>query len=137
MASRGYFQVSDGFTTSTGVIGRVVSTGVAEVLQDVTADPAFVAATAGLRAEVVRAGAGLRRGRRRGQPRVARGAAAAAVADAEQAAVVLGRRLEALGGLPPPSLAERLAHVAVDLAGQVTVAEVRRRALAGRRSCRA
>lgn len=52
MASRGYFQVSDGFTTSTGVIGRVVSTGVAEVVQDVTADPAFVAASAGLRAEV-------------------------------------------------------------------------------------
>ena len=33
-ASRGYFQVCDGFSTSTGVIGRVVSSGVGEVLQN-------------------------------------------------------------------------------------------------------
>ena len=131
MASRGYFQVSDGFTTSTGVIGRVISTGVAEVVQDVTADPAFVAATAGLRAEAcipVRVfgevvGAVNLESREQLPPQ--------AVADAERAAVALGRRLEALGGLPPPSLAERLAHVAVDLAGQVGVAGVRRRSLLG------
>ena len=131
MASRGYFQVSDGFATSTGVIGRVVSTGVTVVVQDVTADPAFVAATAGLRAEVcvpVRVfgevvGAVNLESREDLPP--------AAVADVEQAAAVLGRRLEALGGLPAPSLAERLAHVAVDLAGQVSVVEVRRQTLLG------
>ena len=131
MASRGYFQVSDGFTTSTGVIGRVVSTGVPEIVQDVTADPAFVAATAGLRAEAcipVRVfgevvGAVNLEAREALPPE--------AVADVERAAAVLGRRLEALGGLPPPSLAERLAHIAVDLAGQVDVDAVRRRALRG------
>jgi diguanylate cyclase (GGDEF)-like protein len=131
MASRGYFQVSDGFDTSTGVIGRVVSTGAAVVVQDVTADPAFVAATAGLRAEVcvpVRVfgevvGAVNLESRDALPP--------GAVTDVEQAAVVLGRRLEALGGLPAPSLAERLAHVAVELAGQVSAVEVRRRALLG------
>ena len=131
MASRGYFQVSDGFTTSTGVIGRTVSGGVTVVVQDVTADPAFVAAAAGLRAEVcvpVRVfgevvGAVNLESRER--------LPAAAVADAEHAAAVLGRRVEALGGLPTPSLAERLARTAVELAGQVRVAEVRRRALLG------
>ncbi len=131
MASRGYFQVSDGFTTSTGVIGRVVSTGVAEVVQDVTTDPAFVAAAAGLRAEVCvpvrvfgQVVGAVNLESREVLPDVA-------VADVEQAAAVLGRRLELLGGLPAPSLAERLAHIAVDLAGQVCVAQVRRRALLG------
>jgi diguanylate cyclase (GGDEF)-like protein len=131
MASRGYFQVSDGFTTSTGVIGRVITTGLTEVLQDVHADPSFVAAAGGLRAEVcvpVRVhgrvvGAVNLESRDLLPP--------AAVADAERAAAVLGRRLEELGGLPPPSMAERLAHIAVDLAGQTTVAQVRGRALAG------
>jgi putative methionine-R-sulfoxide reductase with GAF domain len=51
-ASRGYFQVSDGFTTSTGVIGRVISSNQAEVVADVRQDPAFIAAIPGLRSEV-------------------------------------------------------------------------------------
>ena len=131
MASRGYFQVSDGFTTSTGVIGRVVSSGVAEVLDDVTADPAFVAATSGLLAEAcvpVRVfgevvGA-VNLEAREALPEQA-------VADLERAADVLGARLEVLGGLPAPSLAERLAHIAVDLAGQVDGEDVRRTALLG------
>jgi diguanylate cyclase (GGDEF)-like protein len=131
MASRGYFQVSDGFTTSTGVIGRVVSSGVAEVVQDVGADPAFVAAASGLRAEacipvrVFGAVVGAVNLESRDE------LSADAVADVEQAAAVLGRRLEQLGGLPAPSLAERLAHIAVDLAGEVRPAEVGRRALRG------
>ena len=131
MASRGYFQVSDGFTTSTGVIGRVVSSGVAEVLQDVRTDPSFVAATSGLRAEacipvrVFGEVVGAVNLESRDE------LSADAVADVERAATVLGRRLEQLGGLPAPSLAERLAHIAVDLAGEVRPGEVRRRALLG------
>jgi diguanylate cyclase (GGDEF)-like protein len=133
MASRGYFQVSDGFTTSTGVIGRVVRTGATQVLQDVTVDGAFVAAAPGLRAEVcvpVRVsgevvGAVNLESRERLPP--------AAVADVERAAACLGRRLEALGGLPPSSLAQQLAGIAVGLAGQVTVADVRRHAVEGAR----
>ena len=131
MASRGYFQVSDGFTTSTGVIGRVVSTGESVVLQDTAADPEFVAAVPGLRAEVCvpvtvfgEVVGAVNLETRDTLP-------AAAVADAERAALALGRRLEALGGLPPSSLAERLARIAVELASQVEVAEVRRRALEG------
>jgi diguanylate cyclase (GGDEF)-like protein len=131
MASRGYFQVSDGCTTSTGVIGRVVSSGVAEVLQDVTGDAAFVAAAGGLEAEVCvpvrvfgQVVGAVNLEARQALPD-------AAVADAGRAAQALGHRLEALGGLPPPSLAERLAHIAVELAGQTSVADVRRRALHG------
>ena len=131
MASRGYFQVSDGFTTSTGVIGRVVSTGEAVVLQDTAAEPEFVAAVPGLRAEVCvpvtvfgEVVGAVNLETRDTLP-------AAAVDDVHRAAVALGRRLEALGGLPPSSLAERLARIAVGLAGQVEVAQVRRRALEG------
>ena len=133
MASRGYFQVSDGFTTSTGVIGRVVSSGESVVLQDIAADPEFVAAVPGLRAEVCvpvtvfgQVVGAVNLESRDTLP-------AAALDDVERAAVALGRRLEALGGLPPSSLAERLARIAVELAGQVEVAEVRRRALEGAR----
>lgn len=58
-AARGYFQVVDGFTPATGVIGRVVSTGRPVVVQDVHVDPDFVAAMPGLTSEAcypVRAG---------------------------------------------------------------------------------
>ena len=132
-ASRGYFQVSDGFTTSTGVIGRVVSSGVGEVLQDISTDPAFVAAVPGLTAEAclpVRVfgrvvGAVNLESRTALEP--------AALADLERAAVVLGRRLEALGGLPQPSIAERVARIAVDLAGATGSQRVRECAVEGAR----
>ena len=130
-ASRGYFQVSDGFTTSTGVIGRVVSSGVAEVLEHADADPAFIAAVPGLTAEAC-------------IPVLAFGQVvgavnlefrgpipAGAVADLERAAAVLGARLEALGGLPQPTLAERVARIAVELAAESGLEAVRQRAVEG------
>ena len=130
-ASRGYFQVSDGFLPTVGVIGRVVARGVAEVVQDAAADPAFVPAVPGLRAEVcvpVRVGGQVvgavnleSRDRLTDE----------AVADTERAAEVLSRRLEELGGLPQPSLAERLARVAVDLAAQTGPDDVRDCAVRG------
>lgn len=132
-ASRGYFQVSDGFTPSTGVIGRVVSTGRAEVIHDVTADPAFIAAIPGLRAEVC-------------VPVEVDGVVVGAVnlestsvlteaviADAHAAAAFLGRRIGELGGLPQPSLAERLARIAVGISGQTDSGEVLSRAVTGAR----
>ena len=50
-----------------------------------------------------------------------------AVADLERAAGVLGARLEALGGLPSPSLAERVARLAVELAQETGLTRLRRR----------
>jgi diguanylate cyclase (GGDEF)-like protein len=132
-ASRGYFQVSDGFTPSTGVIGRVISSGVAEVIADVTAEPAFIAAIPGLRAEVCV------------PVRVAGEVVGAvnlestswlddaALADAHAAAAFLGRRLGELGGLPETSLAERLARVAIGMASQTEAVQVQARAVAGAR----
>jgi diguanylate cyclase (GGDEF)-like protein len=117
-ASRGYFQVSDGFTPSTGVIGRVVSSGTTEVIEDVTADPSFIAAIPGLRSEAC---IPLRvHGQVVGAVNLESRTTldAAAVADIEAGALVLGERLTELGGLPEVALAERLARISVQLATQ-------------------
>jgi diguanylate cyclase (GGDEF)-like protein len=132
-ASRGYFQVSDGFTPATGVIGRVVSTGRPQIIPDVTLEPAFIAAIPGLRAEVcvpvsidgTVVGAVNLESRAELDD--------AALRDALDAADALGRRLEALGGLPQASLAERLAQVAGGLASQADAAAVCARAVEGAR----
>ncbi len=128
-ASRGYFQVFDGFTPATGVIGRVVSSGRAEVIEDVTTDPSFIAAIPGLRSEAC-------------IPIKVRGVVVGAVnlesrstldvtavTLLEAAAAALGRRLEELGGLPEPSLAERLARIAVELSSQTGAVAVQRLAV--------
>lgn len=130
-ASRGYFHISDGLTTSTGVIGRVVSSGIGEIIQDVTGDPSFVAAVPGLRAEVclpVRV-FGVVVGVVNLESRELLGSKVAA--DVERAAMFLGRRLEVLGGLPVASPAQRLARIAVDMASQTGLRQVRRRAVRG------
>ena len=115
------------------MIGRVLSSGEGVVLQDVTADPAFVAAVPGLQSEVcmpVRVfGHVVGAVNLESRGRLSR----EALDDAERAAIFLGLRLEALGGLPEPSLAERLAHIGVELASQSGVADVRRSALASAR----
>jgi diguanylate cyclase (GGDEF)-like protein len=130
-ASRGYFQVSDGFTDATGVIGRVIATGEAVVLHDVRDDPSFIAAIPGLRAEVC-------------VPVLAHGVIVGAVnlesrtslddrsiADIRQAAAFLGDRLQELGGLPATSVAERLSRIAVTLASQTDAAQVQIHATEG------
>jgi diguanylate cyclase (GGDEF)-like protein len=130
-ASRGYFQVSDGFTPTTGVIGRVISSGQAELITDVTADPSFIAAIPGLRAEVcvpvlldgVVVGAVNLESNDHLTP--------AAVDDAHSAALHLAGRLQELGGLPRSSLAERLARVAVAISSQSDEDQVLERALHG------
>jgi diguanylate cyclase (GGDEF)-like protein len=130
-ASRGYFQVSDGFTDATGVIGRAIATGQAVVLHDVADDPSFIAAIPGLRAEVC-------------VPVFVHGTVVGAVnlesrgtldegalADCRQAAAVLSDRLEELGGLPATSLAERLSRIAVTLASQTEASQVQVHATEG------
>ena len=130
-ASRGYFQVSDGVSPGTGVIGRTVATRSTIVIEDVTLDPTFIAAIPGLRAEACVpvwvhgevVGAVNLESRTVLDP--------AAVLDAHDAATMLGARLEQLGGLSPASLAERLARIAVSLACLTDAAKVHEHAVLG------
>ena len=130
-ASRGYFQVSDGFYPTSGVIGRVITSGRAEVIHDVTADPAFFAAIPGLQAEVcvpvevdgtVIGAVNLESTEQ---------LTGAAVADAFAAAAFLAAKVRDLGGLPQPSLAERLARIAVGISSQTAAVDVLQRAVEG------
>lgn len=127
--ARGYFQVVDGFSPGTGVVGGVVASGRAELLPDVRARPDFIAAVPGLVAEVC-------------VPVHCRDEVVGAVnvesttalpVDAprvlEAAARLLGLRLEELGGLPQPSPSQRLAQIAVELTAAVSAGELEQRAV--------
>lgn len=123
-AARGYFQVVDGFAAGTGVVGRVIETGTAAHLTDVTSDPAFIAAVPGLRSEIA--------------VPVVVGQAVVGVVNVESrqvltaddlgtvedAAAELGACLQALGGLPRPSLAQRLAHLSLAMTTALTPADI-------------
>ena len=130
-SSRGYFQVFDGFPLSTGIIGRVVSSGQPVLLEDVSQVRDFLAALPGLRPEVCVplrvhgevVGAVNRESR---SP-----LDAAAVEGLSEAADFLGWCLEGLGGLPGASLAERAARHAVALARQTNAQRVREHAVDG------
>ncbi|MCW2680778.1 MAG: hypothetical protein JWM62_2179 [Frankiales bacterium] len=130
-AARGYFQVVDGFTPETGVIGRVVMTGTPVVIHDVRQDPSFIAAIPGLLAEAA-------------VPVRVHGTTVGAVNVesgtflpqdiAERltvAAEVLGSTIERLGGMPPVPLAQRLARIAVGLTSLTDGDEIRVRAVEG------
>lgn len=123
-AARGYFQVVDGFAPGTGVIGRVIATGKTEIITDVTEDDEFIAAIPGVRAEAC-------------APVRVYGEVIGAIsieshtslpADVGQlitdAADQLGRSIETAGGLPPASLAQRLARIAVTLTALTDIAEI-------------
>ncbi len=128
-AARGYFQVVDGFQPGTGVIGRVIATGNSEIITDVRTDEEFIAAVPGLRTEAC-------------APVRVHGQVVGAVniearttlpPDVEEimttAAAQLGRSIERVGGLPPASLAERLARIAVGLSALTDVAEIEARSV--------
>ena len=130
-AARGYFQVVDGFTPSTGVIGRVVTSGIPVVVHDVQAEPDFIAAIPGLTAEAC-------------YPVRSSGKVVGAIslesttqlpADVEDqlavAAQHLGAAIDRLGGLPPVPLAQRLARIAVGLTSLTDGSEIRLRAVEG------
>ena len=130
-AARGYFQVVDGFTPGTGVIGRVVRTGEPVVIHDVRQDPTFIAAIPGLRAEAsvpVRV-----HGQTVGAVNVeSMSFLTEDVADRlTVAAGVLGATIERLGGMPPVPLAQRLARIAVGLTALTDADEIRARAVEG------
>lgn len=129
-AARGYFQVVDGFRAGTGVIGKVVASGISDFVADVSLRPDFIAATPGLTAEgcspifshekVIGA---LSVESRSTLPEDT-------VCRLEAAADFLGRKMESLGGRPSPSLWQRLAQVAVELTSAGTAADIERRAVA-------
>lgn len=128
-AARGYFQVVDGFLPGTGVIGRVVASGRPLLIEDVRSDPEFIAAIPGLRAEAC-------------WPVSVHGEVIGAVnlesmarlpPDTrqllEEAAGLLGRTIEAAGGLPAVPLAQRLARIVVELTSLTDAAQIRTRAV--------
>ena len=130
-AARGYFQVVDGFPVGTGVIGRVVRTGVAVLEQDVTSHDGFIAAMPGLLSEAC-------------VPVRLDGQVVGAinVESTEplppdvldvltRAAAALADRIRAAGGLPPASLSQRLARIAVGLSALTEAAEIYPRVVQG------
>ncbi len=132
-ASRGYFQVVDGFMSSTGVIGGVVDRGEAVLLDNAQQDPIFISAIPGLGAEAC-------------VPVRVLGEVVGAVNVESMtrlpddvlerlagAAEHLGATIERLGGLPPVSLAQRLARIAVGLSCLTDATEIRRGAVDGAR----
>ena len=130
-AARGYFQVVDGFYPGTGVIGSVVASGRPRIVTDVTGLSEFIAAIPGLVAEAC-------------VPIRVHGAVVGAVnvesttslpedieARLGQAAAYLGARIEQLGGMPPVPLSQRLARIAVDIAGLTGTQAIIERAVSG------
>lgn len=126
-ATRGYFQVSD-FASPHGVVARAVREGRPVVLQDVRLDEGYVAGLPDLQAEAcfpVRLD-GKVVGALNVESRSRLGDQC--LEDAGGAAVLLGERLRELGGLPPPSLPERLARVAVTMTSLTRPERVRAQA---------
>ncbi|MBA2508006.1 MAG: EAL domain-containing protein [Nocardioidaceae bacterium] len=128
-AARGYFRVVDGFPPGHGVIGQVVATGRAQLIQDIRSHPEFIAAIPGVAAEgcfPVFCG-----GRVVGVVNIE--AYSALPADTDEvgaaAATQLGQRIQDLGGLRQPSLWHRLARMAVELTEASTVSDIERRTL--------
>lgn len=130
-AARGYFRVVDGFSTDTGIIGRVVRTGVPVVLDDVRREPEFVAAIPGLVAEAcvpVRVN-----GQVVGAISVESTTTLPAdvVAMLEPSAARLAATIEASGGMPPVPLPQRLARIVVGLTSLTDRREIQEQALTG------
>ncbi len=129
-AARGYFQVVDGFPAGgPGVIGGVVASGCAEIIPDIRTRPGFIAAIPGLAAEAcfpVRCG-GQVIGVVNVESRSRLPADTVEVVGA--AAACLGRRIQDLGGLPVPSLAQRLARIAIELTAASKVEDIEQRTL--------
>jgi diguanylate cyclase (GGDEF)-like protein len=130
-AARGYFQVVDGFPAGTGVIGRVVDTGAAILLHDVTADTEFIAAMPGLASEAC-------------VPVWMDGQAVGAVnvesteplpsdviSVLNEASATLAERIQAAGGLPEVGLSQRLARIAVGLSALTDAADIYPRVVQG------
>ncbi len=123
-AARGYFQVVDGFRPGCGVVGEVVASGTSQVVPDLRLRSDAVGDVSGIRAEVcapVRLGGCVVGAVTVESPHDLPGDALQVV---ERAARALGERLQAVGGLPVPSLSQQVAQVSVDLATARTAVEL-------------
>ena len=133
MASRGYFQVSDGFTTSTGVIGRVVSNGRdrGPAGRHGRAGVRRGAARPARRGRACRCGSSARSSARSTSSR-ASGCSPEAVADVERAAVVLGPPARGAGRACRPRRSPSGSRTSPSTSpARPPSREVRRRALRG------
>jgi diguanylate cyclase (GGDEF)-like protein len=129
-AVRGFWQIFDGLSASTGIVGRVYRTGVAAIVEDIGEAPDYLPAIPGVRAEVC-------------CPLVVAGQVvgvldaesltaidAATVEEIERCAALLSARLEDVGAVGAASPAQRLARTAVRLASTEDPEGVVREALA-------
>jgi diguanylate cyclase (GGDEF)-like protein len=125
-AARGYFQVVDGFPTGTGVIGRVVASGLEKLITDVAATPEFIAAIPGLRSEacvpIVTAEGVVGAVNVESRSRLDD----SSMPGLRHAAQVLARRIDEIGGRPAPSQAHVLGEVAVAMTQAAGSEEIER-----------
>jgi diguanylate cyclase (GGDEF)-like protein len=129
-AVRGAWQVFDGLTPRTGIVGRVVRTGKVAVVEDVGDAPDYLPAIPGVRAEIC---CPLKvDGRVIGVLDVESLTAvdAMTVDEITRCAGLLSARLEDVGAVDAPSMAQRLARTAVRLASTEDPEGVVREALA-------
>lgn len=128
-ASRGYWQIVDGFPPGVGVMGQVVASGEPVVIDDTQDHPEFVAAVGGVRGEA-------------GAPILVDGEVVGVLNIETQTALppdtearivahaaVVAARLEQLGGVPVAPPAEQLAHHVIALAGLRDTTEITERTL--------
>jgi diguanylate cyclase (GGDEF)-like protein len=132
-AVRGYWQIFDGMPPTAGVIGRTFRTGEPTIVDDVAGSDDYLPAIASVRAEIC---IPLRvRGRVAGvlnaESPTAQGPAG--IAEVERCAVMLGARLQDLGGLSAVSPAQRLARTAVRLASLTDPEDIVRETVAAAR----
>lgn len=125
---RGYWQLLDGMPPGAGVIGTVFRTGEAVLIGDVASSGDYLEAAPGVRAEAcvpIRSGAVVV-----GAFNVESAATlpAGLLGEMAAAAEALGRRIEALGGLPRERRADRLARHATSLADLVDAGAIARTA---------
>ncbi|MCA1710456.1 MAG: sensor domain-containing diguanylate cyclase [Actinobacteria bacterium] len=128
MEALGYYQVADGQPPGVGVIGGVVASGRPRLITDVTAVPEFIFARPDIAAEAcvpVRC-----RGEVVGAVNVESTGPlpTSALADLTLVADRLEAWLDAHGGLPPVSLPQRLARLAVELTSLTEVPHIVQRA---------
>ena len=125
----GYYQIVDGYPPGVGVIGNVVSTGVAKHITDVSAESGFIAARPNVVAEAC-------------VPVKLDGAVVGAVnvegtsalpedvvAHITAAARCLSAWIGGHGGMPDPPLAQRLARISVELTSLTAAVAIEQRAV--------
>ena len=129
-ALSGYRQLLDGIPPWVGIIGRTYATGEATIVRDVEADPHYLGVTDGVRAQACFPVECMGRVVGVVSVEATERVDDAVLAEIEEAARLLGARIEALGGLAPESASQRLVRHAIALATQYDVAAIERAVVA-------